>query len=76
LDKRGNEGVIPSDVNWGGVYLPPMLVSAALAIVASSLTAHLLNRYRLSRFIAHPSLVFLSFFVFYSVVIGTYIIPS
>lgn len=67
---------MPSDIDWGGVYFPPMLVSSAFAILLSSITAMLLNKYRISRFMAYPSLVFFSFFAFYSVVIGTYLIPS
>jgi len=37
-------------------------------------TAHLLNRYRLSRFFFYPPLVFLSLMIIYTVLIGTFII--
>ena len=66
--------LIPSEFAIGEVYLPPFLVVALLAI-AAALTAHLLNRFRLSRYFFYPPLVLLALTALYIVGIGTWIIP-
>ena len=68
--------LIPSEFAVGGVYFPPMLIAALLGLVLAWLTAHLLNRYRLSRFFFYPPLVLLALVVIYTVLIGTFVIPS
>ena len=68
--------LIPSEFAVGGVYFPPMLIAALLGLVLAWLTAHLLNRYRLSRFFFYPPLVLLALVAIYAVLIGTFIIPS
>ena len=68
--------LIPSEFAVGGVYFPPMLIAALLGMVLAWLTAHLLNRYRLSRFFFYPPLVLLALVVIYTVLVGTFIIPS
>jgi hypothetical protein len=50
-------------------------VVALLAVAAATLTAHLLNRFRLSRFFFYPPLVLLALTALYIVGIGTWIIP-
>ena len=59
----------------GGVYFPPLLIAAILGVLAAALTAMLLNRYRLSRFLYNPPLVFLALAVIYTGLIGTFLIP-
>ncbi len=66
---------IPSEFTIGGVYFPPLLIASILGVVASVVTALLLNRYRLSRFFFYPPLVFLALAVIYTGLIGTFIIP-
>jgi hypothetical protein len=68
--------LIPSEFAVGGVYFPPMLIAALMGLVLAWLTAHLLNRYRLSRFFFYPPLVLLALVVIYTVLIGTFVIPS
>lgn len=68
--------LIPSDIVIGGVYFPPLLIAAFLGVVAAWLTTQLLNRYRLSRFFAYPPLVLLATAVIYTVLIGTFLLPS
>jgi hypothetical protein len=68
--------VMPSEFVMGGVYFPPMLVAGTLGAGAAWLTAHLLNRYRLSRFFAYPPVVLLSLAVIYTVLIATFVIPA
>jgi hypothetical protein len=68
--------LIPSEFAIGDVYFPPMLIAALLGLVLAWLTAHLLNRLRLSRFFFYPPLVLLALVVIYTVLIGTFVIPS
>jgi hypothetical protein len=65
---------MPHEFAIGGVYVPPLLIAAILGTVAAVVTAHLLNRYRLSRFFFYPPLVFLALMIIYTVLIGTFII--
>ena len=59
----------------GGVYLPPLLVAGTLGVLLAYLTAHLLNRYRLSRHFFYPPLVFVAMTVLYTVAIGFVLVP-
>ena len=68
--------LIPREFTIGEVYMPPMLIAALLGTIAALVTAHLLNRYRLSRHFFHPPLVFVALAVIYTVLIGTFILPS
>jgi hypothetical protein len=65
---------IPHEVSLGGVYLPPMLVAAALGLAGAVATARALNRLRLSRYFFYPPLVFLAITVIYTVAVGTWVI--
>ena len=67
---------IPSEFAIGDVYFPPLLIAAMLGVILAWLTAKQLNRYRLSRFFFYPPLVLLAFAVIYTVLIGTFVIPS
>lgn len=66
---------IPHEFDLGGVFLPPLLVAGILGILAAVVTATLLNRYRLTRFLVNPPLVFLALAVIYAGLIGTFVIP-
>ena len=66
---------IPKEFVIGGVYFPPLLIAGILGVLAAALTAMLLNRYRLSRFLYNPPLAFLALAVTYTGLIGTFIIP-
>jgi len=66
---------IPHEFTIGGVYFPPLLIAGLLGVAAASLTAIALNRYRLSRFLFYPPLVFVALAVIYTGLIGTFIIP-
>ncbi len=67
---------IPSEVSIGGIYLDPLLVAAVLGVAAAALTAMLLNRLRLTRFIWLPQLAFLALAVLWTVAIGTWVVPT
>ena len=66
---------IPHEFTIGGIYFPPLLIAGILGVLAAALTAMLLNRYRLSRYIYNPPLVFLALAVIYTGLIGTFLIP-
>ncbi|MEJ2472146.1 MAG: DUF1656 domain-containing protein [Desulfuromonadales bacterium] len=65
---------IPHEFAIGEVYMPPLLFAAFLGLIAAMVTAHLLNRYRLTRYFFYPPLVFIALTITYTVLIGTFII--
>ena len=65
---------IPSEFALGGVFMPPLLIAALLGTVAATVTARLLNRYRLSKYFFYPPLVFVALVVIYTVLFGTFVI--
>ena len=65
---------VPHEFAIGGVYMPPLLVAATLAVVATVVTARLLDRYRLSRYFFYPPAVLLSMVIIYTVLIGTFVV--
>jgi hypothetical protein len=68
--------LIPSEFAAGSIYFPPLLIASLLGLILAWLTAQMLNRFRLSRFFFYPPLVLLALVVIYTVVIGTFVIPS
>jgi len=67
---------IPSEFAIGGVYFSPLLIAAVLGLLLASLTTRIMNRFRLSRYFFYPPLVLLALVVIYTVIVGTFIIPS
>ena len=68
--------MIPKELDVWGIYLPPLPVASILGVTLMIVTAYLLNRYRLSRFVVLPQVVFLAVAAIYSCLIGTFLIPS
>jgi len=68
--------LIPHEFFIGEVYFPPMLIAGLLGFAAAWVSAHFLNRFRLSRFFAYPPLVLLALAVIYTIVLGTLLIPA
>ena len=66
--------LIPHELNIGGVYLPPLLVAAVLALILTVVTVLALNRYRLSRYFYKPELVFVALLTIYTILIGTLVV--
>ena len=66
---------IPGEVSIAGIYFPPLLLAGILGVVAALLTVLLLNRYRLSRFLFYPPLIFVAMAAIYTGLIGTFVIP-
>ena len=65
---------MPHELAVGGVFLPPLLVAFTLGAIAAILTAHLLNRIRLSRYFFYPPLVVLALVIIYTVLLGTFVV--
>ena len=65
---------LPHEFAVGGVFMPPLLVAGTLGVIAAVITAQLLNRYRLSRYLYYPPLVLIALMVIYTVIIGTFIV--
>ncbi|MGD8854114.1 MAG: DUF1656 domain-containing protein [Gammaproteobacteria bacterium] len=68
--------LIPSEFSIGEVYFSPLLIASLLGVILAWLSGRVLNRYRLSRFFFYPPLVLLALAVIYTVIIGTFVIPS
>ena len=66
---------VPSEFNIGGVYFPPLLIASLLGATLAWLSVRLLNRYRLSRFMFYPPLIFVAIATIYTCLIGTFLIP-
>ena len=66
---------VPHEFAIGGVYFPPLLIASILGVLAAVLTAVLLNRYRLSRFLYCPPLIFVALAIIYTGLIATFLIP-
>ena len=65
---------MPHELAWGDVYFSPLLLVLILAVTATWITVIILNKTRLSRFIAFPSLTFITIMVFYVVAIDSFYI--
>ena len=66
----------PSEFAIAEVYFSPLLIASLVGLFLAWQTALLLNRFRLSRYFFYPPLVFVALAVIYTVLIGTFIIPS
>jgi hypothetical protein len=65
---------MPYELSWGDVYFSPLLLVLFLSVTATWITVILLNKTRLSRFIAFPSLTFIAIMVCYVVAIDSFYI--
>ena len=62
----------PHELSIGDVYFSPMLLVIILAFLAAGITAIVLNKLKLTRFIVAPSYVFIAIMAFYMVLIDTF----
>jgi hypothetical protein len=68
--------LIPHELHMGEVFFPPMLLDAALGLVAATITAWLSNHFRVSRYLYHPSLVLIALTVIYTGLFSIFLIPG
>ena len=67
---------MPHELYIGEVFFPPMLLDAVLGLAAALLTARLLNRFRLSRYLYHPALVLIALTVIYTGLFSIFLLPG
>jgi len=63
---------MPHELSAGDVYFSPLLLVILLAFLASVVTAILLNKLKLTRYIYAPSYVFIAIMTLYMVLIDTF----
>ncbi|AQS37922.1 Protein of unknown function (DUF1656) [Shewanella psychrophila] len=63
---------LPHELAAGDVYFSPLLLVLVMAIIASWITVALLNKTRLSRFIAFPSITFMAITLCYVIAIDSF----
>lgn len=63
---------IPHELQLGDIYYSPLLLVMIIAIIATWITVAILNKTRLSRLIAFPSITFIAISVFYVVAIDSF----
>ena len=68
--------LIPRELYVGEVFFPPILLDAALGLAAALITARLSNRFRVSRYFYHPSLVLIALAVIYTGLFSIFLIPG
>ena len=68
--------LFPHELYVGEVFFPPMLLDAVLGLAVASLTARLLNRFRLSRYLYHPPLVLIALAVIYTGLFSIFLLPG
>ena len=66
---------VPHELSIGEVFIPPMLVAGILGVIAASITAKFLNKYRLSRYFFYPPLAMLALVAIYTVLFGWIVVP-
>jgi hypothetical protein len=58
---------VPHEIAIGGIYMPPLFVALILGTIIAIIIARLLNRYRLSKYLFYPPLVFVAMVVIFTV---------
>ncbi len=67
---------IPSELSFQGILFVPMLPVVVLGLILTLVVTRYLNKKRLSRHFWYPPLAFLALWVFFSSVIGLFILPT
>ena len=68
--------LIPHELRVGEVFFPPMLLNAALGLIAAAITARLSNRFRVSRYFYYPLLVLIALTVIYTGLFSVFLFPG
>jgi len=67
-----NTNVYPHELQFGDVYVTPVLIVVVIAFVASVITAMILNKTRVVRFFYATQYVFLAIMVLYIILIDRF----
>ena len=62
----------PHELSLGDVYYSPLLAVLLLSFLAALVTVMLMNKLKLSRYLAAPSYVFIAIMALYMVLIDTF----
>ena len=62
----------PHELSIGDVYYSPILAVSILSFLAALMTVMLLNKLKLTRYLAAPSYVFIAIMALYMVLIDTF----
>jgi hypothetical protein len=62
----------PHELTAGDIYFSPMLLVVVLAFLLAGITAIVLNKLKLSRYIYAPAYVFVAIMILYMVLIDAY----
>ena len=62
----------PHELSMGDVYYSPILAVSILSFLAALMTVMLLNKLKLTRYLAAPSYVFIAIMALYMVLIDTF----
>jgi len=62
----------PHELSIGDVYYSPILAVSILSFLAALITVMLLNKLKLTRYLAAPSYVFIAIMTLYMVLIDTF----
>jgi hypothetical protein len=68
--------LVPHELYVGEVFFPPMLLDAALGLLAATITARLSNRFRVSRYFYSPPLVLIALTVIYTGLFSIFLNPG
>jgi len=68
-NKPLNMNLVHHELDIGGVYIPPLFLAAIIGSILAVYTAKLLNRYRLSKYLFYPPVVFLAIATIYAVLL-------
>jgi hypothetical protein len=66
---------VASEFSIGGVYFPPLMVASVFGVAAATVTAILLNRFRLVRFFYYPPLIYVALVVLYTGLVSNLFLP-
>ncbi len=62
----------PHELSLGDVYFSPLLAVLFMAFIGALVTVMILNKIKLSRYLAAPPYVFISILIFYVLLIDTF----
>ena len=68
--------LIPHELRIGEVFFPPILLDAALGLVAATITARVSNRFRVSCYFYYPAFVLIALTVIYTGLFSIFLFPG
>ncbi|MHC4938408.1 MAG: DUF1656 domain-containing protein [Planctomycetota bacterium] len=66
--------VVPSEVSWSWLYLPPAIFVVLGGIVCATIVGRVLNRLGWSRYFWHPPLAMVALSAIFAALIGLFVL--